>query len=134
MDFSNINWLAVIVSALAFYGIGAIWYSFLFRKAWMKEVNLNPEDARNANMVKIMSLTFLFSLVMVTNLAVFISGPDIGASEGVMYGFLTGFGWVAMAMALNALYEMRSWKYILINTGYMVVGFTVSGLILGAWK
>jgi len=134
MDPSNINWLAVVVSALTFYGIGAIWYSFLFRNAWMKEVNVKPEDAKNANMVKIMSLTFLFSLVMVTNLAFFIGSPEIGASEGAMYGFLTGFGWVAMAMALNALYEMRTWKYILINTGYMVVGFTVSGLILGAWK
>jgi len=133
MDPSKINWLAVLVSSLSFYGIGAIWYSFLFKNAWMKEVNLSPDAAKNANMAKIMSLTFLFSLVMVTNLAFFI-GPDIAAGEGALYGFLTGFGWVSMAMALNALYELRTWRYIFINTGYMIVGFTLSGLILGAWK
>jgi hypothetical protein len=134
MDPSTINWLAVLAATLAFYAIGALWYSVLFGKIWMKEVNITKEDAKNVSMVKIMSLTFLLSLVMVTNLAFFINDPKIGVSEGALYGFLTGFGWVAMAMTLNALYEMRSWRYILINAGYMVVGFTVSGVILGAWK
>ena len=134
MDPSNINWWAVIVAALAFYGIGAVWYSFLFQKAWLKEVKVTMDDAKKANMAKIMSLTLLITLVMVVNLAFFLASPEIGAAEGAMYGFLTGFGWVAMGMALNALYEMRGWKYIAINGGYMIVGFTVSGLILGAWK
>jgi len=33
-----------------------------------------------------------------------------------------------------ALFERRSWKYIVINGGYMTVSFTVMGLILGAWR
>jgi hypothetical protein len=63
-----------------------------------------------------------------------VSGPTIGAVEGALYGFLTGFGWVAMSIALTALYEQRSFRYILINAGYLTVGFTLVGLILGAWK
>ncbi len=135
MDPSNINWLAVLVSTLSFYAIGAVWYSpVLFGKIWMKELNMTPDAAKNANMAKIMTFTFILSLIMVTNLAFFLGDPKIGASEGAMYGFLTGFGWVAMAMTLNALYEMKGWKYMLINAGYMAVGFTLSGFILGAWK
>ncbi|MBK7172231.1 MAG: DUF1761 domain-containing protein [Bacteroidales bacterium] len=135
MDPSNINWLAVLVSTLSFYGIGAIWYSpLLFGKIWMKELNMSPDAPKNANMAKIMSFTFILSLIMVTNLAFFLADPKVGASEGALYGFLTGFGWVAMAMTLNALYEMKGWRYMLINAGYMVVGFTLSGFILGAWK
>jgi hypothetical protein len=134
MESTNINWLAVLVSALVFYGIGAIWYSFLFRKAWMKQVKVTQEEAKKANMAMIMTFTFLITLVMMINLAFFLGGPGIDAGQGALYGFLTGFGWVAMGIALNALYEMRSWRYILINAGYMVTGFTVAGLILGAWK
>jgi hypothetical protein len=134
MDPSSINWLAVVSATLAFYAVGALWYSILFGKTWMKEVNITKEDAKKVNMAKIMSLTFLLSLIMVTNLAFFLADPKITAGTGALYGFLTGFGWVAMAMALNALYEMRSVKYILINAGYMIVGFTLSGFILGAWK
>jgi hypothetical protein len=134
MDPSTINWLAVVVSTLAFYGIGAIWYSVLFGKAWMKEIGITPDDTKKVNMVKMMSLTFILSLIMVTNLAFFISSPTITGTEGALYGFLTGFGWVSMAIALNALYEGRSWKYMAINAGYLTVGFTLSGFILGAWK
>jgi hypothetical protein len=124
-----------LVSTLAFYAIGAIWYSpILFGKIWMKELNMTPDAAKNANMAKIMSFTFILSLIMVTNLAFFLADPKVGASEGALYGFLTGFGWVAMAMTLNALYEMKGWRYILINAGYMTIGFTLSGFILGSWK
>jgi hypothetical protein len=134
MDPSTINWLAVVAATLLFYAIGAVWYSFLFKNAWMKEVKISPDDAKKVSLAKIMSVTFILSFIMVTNLAFFINGPGIDAGKGAFYGFLTGFGWVAMAMTLNAMYEMRGWRYMLINAGYMVVGFTTSGLILGAWK
>ncbi|MDZ7714842.1 MAG: DUF1761 domain-containing protein [Balneolaceae bacterium] len=52
----------------------------------------------------------------------------------VLYGFLTGFGWVFFALAVNNLYEQSSWKYICINGGYWTVTFTVMGLIIRAWK
>ena len=135
MDASTINWLAVIVATLLFYGIGGLWYSpVLFGNAWMKEVGITKDDTRKVNMVKIMIFTCLLTLIMVTNLAFFLNSPSVNAGTGALYGFLTGFGWVAMSIALMALYEMRSFKYILINAGYVTVGFTVAGLILGAWK
>jgi hypothetical protein len=135
MDLSSINWIAVLVSALLFYGIGAIWYSFLFQKAWMKEVNVTMEDAKKANMVKIMSFTLIITIVMVTGLALFLAQfQDVDSFRGGMVGLHCGFAVSSMTIALNALYEMKSWKYVLINSGYMIVGFTISGFILGAWK
>lgn len=134
MNPSTINWLAVVAATLAFYGIGAIWYSFLFRDAWIKASGVVMDETKKVNMVKIMSFTLLLTFIMVTNLAFFLKDPSVTALNGALYGFLTGFGWVAMAIALTSLYESRSWKYIVINGGYMAVGFTVSGLILGAWK
>lgn len=136
MDISSINWLAVLVSTLVFYGLGAFWYAPpVFGKAWMKAIGMDKDSAKkDVNMTKLFITTFILSLIMVVNLAFFLSDASIGAGEGALYGFLTGFGWVAMSIALTALYEQRSLSYILINSGYLTVGFTVVGFILGAWK
>ena len=32
------------------------------------------------------------------------------------------------------LFEQRTWGYMLINAGYVLVAFTLKGLIIGAWR
>ena len=135
MDFSTLNWLAVLLSTLIFFALGALWYNpMVFGKLWMKEAGIPKETTAKANMPKIMGLTLLFTFVMVLSLALFLNDPKIGATEGAMYGFFTGFGWVAMAIFVTGQYEFRSTRYMLIHAGYNVVGFTIVGLLLGAWK
>ncbi|NVO18728.1 MAG: DUF1761 domain-containing protein [Bacteroidetes bacterium] len=135
MDPSKINWLAVVVATIAFFALGALWYSpVLFVKTWMKELNITKEDTKKASMAKILPLTLILTFIMVTNLAFFISDPKITVGQGALYGFLTGFGWVGLAMILTSLYELKGWRYMFINAGYMAVGFTLSGVILAAWK
>lgn len=134
MDVSTINWLAVGAATLVGFVIGFLWYGPLFGKAWMASVGLNEEDVQNSNMAKTFGFTFVFQAVMAFCLAMFFNTPEIGLQEGGFYGFLTGFGWVAMAIGVNALYEQKSWKYIFINGGFWIVVFTLMGLILGAWK
>jgi hypothetical protein len=135
MDFSTLNWLAIAAATLAFFAVGALWYSpVTFGNIWMKETKVTKEDARKANMVKVMGLTLLFTFIMAVNLALFLNSPEIGASEGAMYGFFTGFGWVAMSIFVTGQFEFRSFRYMILHAGYNVVGFTLMGLILGAWK
>lgn len=137
MDFTTIiqdlNWLAVFVAALTTFLIGGVWYSpVLFEKGWMHSNGFTQIDLESRNMGLIFGLSFLFAFIMSLNLAMFI-GME-GFTFGIIAGFLTGFGWVALAIAIIALFENRSLKYVLINAGYMVVSFTVMGGILGAWK
>lgn len=135
MENISINHWAVIAAAVSTFLLGGLWYSnILFGKAWQKENKLSDEDIKNSNPAKVFGLSFLFSLVMAYNLAFFLGDPSIGLTEGLTYGFLTGFGWVLMAMAITALFEQKSWKYIVINGGYMTLAFTIMGGILGAWK
>jgi len=79
-------------------------------------------------------LGFLLSLVMAVNLAFFLNDAKTTATWGAIAGFLAGFGWVAMGMAIVALFERRSWKYSLINGGYLTVALTLMGLIIGGWR
>ncbi len=71
---------------------------------------------------------------MAYNLAFFVGRPDISTVMGSVYGFLTGFGWVAMGIFVLGLFERKTWRYMFINAGYMIVSFTIMGAILGAWK
>lgn len=139
MEFSAINWLAVVAASLIGFAIGFVWYGPLFGKPWMNAVGLTEEDVQNSNMAKTFGVTFVLQFIMAFCLAMFFYGDPtsadmINGSNGAFYGFLTGFGWVATAIGVNALYEQKSWSYMFINGGFWIVVFTLMGLILGAWK
>ena len=40
---------------------------------------------------------------------------------------------LAFSLAVIALFERRPPAYILINGGYLTIGFAIMGLILGLW-
>lgn len=133
MDFSQINILAILVAALSSFLLGGFWYSPVgFGNAWMKETGVSEESSKNANMAKIFTLAFLASLIISFNLAMFL-GPESTFETGMLYGFLAGFGWVAMAFAINDLFERRTFKLFAINAGYHSIAFTIMGGIIGAW-
>lgn len=135
MDFSTLNILAILVASSTAFIIGGLWYSpLLFANSWMREASLDEEQLSNANMGKIFGLAFIFILVMAVCLAMFLNDPSIDTAAGAFYGFLTGFGWISMALAVNSLYERKSWKYMVINGGYWTLVFTLMGIILGSWK
>jgi hypothetical protein len=135
MDISTINWLAVFVAALAAFLLGGLWYSpLLFYKAWMAENNFTEEDLKRGSPVKIYGFSFLWSLVMAVNLAMYLNDPATDAVWGATAGFLAGFGWAAMIIFVVGLFERKSTRYLLINAGYATVTLTLMGLIIGAWR
>lgn len=135
MDASNINYLAVIVAALSTFLLGGLWYSpLLFGKAWMRANSFSEEDLQTFSKARMFGWSFVFSLVMAVNLAMFLAGSGTNVTWGMTAGALAGFGWVAMAIAIIGVFENRSWTYILINGGYMTVAFVVMGAIIGAWR
>ena len=129
-----LNHLAIIAAAVVAFVIGGVWYGPLFGKAWMQENGLTPEALAAGNPAKIYSFSFIYTLVMAYNLGFFLGDPSIGTGMATMYGFATGFGWIAMALFVVGLFERRSMKLMLINGGYMTVTLTFMGLIIGLWR
>ncbi|HSS20679.1 MAG TPA: DUF1761 domain-containing protein [Pyrinomonadaceae bacterium] len=135
MDFSKINYLAVLLAAISSFVLGGLWYSpLLFGKAWMRANNLTDADLQSFSKARMFGWSFVFSLVMALNLAMFLAGPNTNASWGMAAGALTGLGWIAMAIGIIGVFENRSWAYIVINGAYMTVALTLMGLIIGAWR
>lgn len=135
MENMIINHWAVLACAVFNMILGAVWYSpALFFTAWKKENNLTDEQLKKANSAKMYIVGFLLAYLMSYNLAFFLGDAGTDWQWGLSAGFLAGFGWAAAIFATIALFEQKSWKYIFINGGYIVVYFTTIGFILGIWR
>lgn len=138
MDLGNaiaaINWVAVLCASVAAFVLGWVWYSRkVFGTAWLAEIGLTEESIRQANMPVIFAGTFILQFVAATVLAMFL-GSGSGWLIGLQAGLLIGLGWIATAYGITYLYEQRSLRIFLINTGYYLVLFATMGLIIGAWN
>jgi hypothetical protein len=131
----TVNWLAVIVAAIAMFGLGAIWYSpALFVTQWAKAAGLEIDYAKRGNMGVILGTSFVLTLLMAANLAFFLAGPGVTLGFAIGASLAAGLGWATLSLWIISLFERRPFSYILINGGYLTVGFLLMGLILGLWR
>jgi len=135
METGTINLWAILAAALANFVIGGMWYSpALFGKVWMRANGFNDADMKKGSPLLIFGMSFVFCLLMSANLAGFLSGPETTLGFAVAAGTAGGLGWAALGLGVVALFERRSWRYILVNGGYLTFSFAMMGLILGAWR
>jgi len=141
----NINWLALVVAALSTLVVGFVWYHpKVFGTIWMKEIGMTEEKAKNSNM----GLTFGVSVILAFFTAfflwtlVFMGGPaemPHGTAEfmtfkhGALHGAMLGLFVVLPVTVTNGLFEQRSFKYMMVITGYWVVSFAIMGGIVNGW-
>jgi hypothetical protein len=127
------NYWAIVVASIAYFMIGALWYSpVLFSKAWVEESKVKPDPSKS--LAKLLIGTFIITAFMVYLLAYLIAATgSFSALGGLRMGFITGIGFVATTLGITFLYEGRSLKLFLIDAGYHIAGLLVSGLIIGMW-
>ncbi len=144
MDMSSINWLAVLVAGISAFVLGGVWYSpMLFGNAWMKENKFTEEQLKSSNKTKVFGWAFVISLIMAANLAMFLADTPAECTGncaqktditwGTIAGFLAGI-WGFSAIAIAALFEQKTARYIFINGGYALVALTLMGAIIGVWR
>ena len=132
MNLDHLNVWAMLAAAVSAFVVGGLWYSpLLFGRAWERANGFAESPSPKP---RVYLLSFVLTLVMAVNLAFYLADPHTTAAFGATAGFLAGFGWAAMGLTVVALFEQRSWKYSLINGGYLTVALTLMGLILGAWR
>jgi Protein of unknown function (DUF1761) len=134
--FSHINWLAVLVAAVAFFLLGALWYSLLFRDAWIKSSGVNMSDPNAKKGVGgVMAFSFILIVITTIGLALFISRIGSGGwMTGLKVGLIAGICFCATSIANSYLYEKRPMALTLINSFYNIVGCVIAGIIIAVWK
>lgn len=133
---ANVNFLAVLVSAILSMVIGSIWYGPLFGKRWMKLIKMSKEDMEKgkANMPKTYTMMFIGSLVTSYVLSVTISlAPMRSVMTGMTAAFWLWLGFIVAVKLSEVLFENKAWELFYIECGYYFIFLGVAGAIFGAW-
>ena len=134
MPIEKIYHPAALLSAAAYYLLGLLWYGWLFRGAWMSLAHLTPAFVDSGDPVlPIVAAAMSLVLAYVVAIAL-VREQKRSATRGARFGLFMGVGLVASTMLVNYLFEERPVELWLINSGYVVLGLTMIGAIVGGWK
>ena len=157
----ELNFLAIVVAAIVPLLIGAIWYNpSVLGTAWMKASGMTEEKMKTGNIAVIFGVTLILSFMLaftvngmvihqVAAQQLAFTNPDAESFQafmaefgnmhrnyghGALHGAIGALFFVLPVLGINALFERKGWKYILINVGYWVITLAVMGAILCGWK
>lgn len=137
MDFSAINWLAVIACVVFSVVSGSLWFGpKTFFPVWWKAIGKSESDkpdGRPMTWILIMVSSFVqavFMALMVNAMGSMTGGATL--VSGVTAGFLLWLGFVAPTSLVNKLFPgyLKAWA---IENGNHLINFVVFGAILGVW-
>ena len=158
-----INPITIPVAAVAALLIGALWYNpkIGFGNVWMRESGMTEEKRKTGKMGVIFGLSLLFAALLALLLMNFtnhqwgafgmvgaepeLAKPSFEAfmndygmayrtfKHGALHGSMFGVFGALPIIGTIALFERKSVKYILVNSGYWVVTLAVMGSIICGW-
>lgn len=132
----RVNWAAVGVSGIVYWLFQAGWFT-AFSQPWQNGLRMSPEEIA-AYKAHPNFVPYVIALVCNLVLAFFIArllalGGVWGLIRGFRIGLLVGLI-AALAMLTELHFELRSWQFIAVSAGAPVIGCTLMGMIVGAWK
>jgi len=134
----RINYLAVLVAAIAHFLVGGLWYGLLFGNKFVELIGWSPEKLQQMeshNPTKEMVLAFLLAVILVFVMAHFIQYTRARTVfEGIQTAFLLWLGFVATTQFATVMFEERNLGLYLLNVGYQLVACLIAGVILVLWK
>ena len=130
----HVNYLAVLVAAIANYAIATIWYAAIFGKLWQKLTGITDMKPAPMNIVLVFIGSFVLSFVLYHSI-VFGNAyfKMSGISGGLMGGFFGWLGYIAPVSLMTKLYEKKPWKLWLMDNAFWFISLLVMGIILSAW-
>jgi hypothetical protein len=132
----DVNYAAVITATIFSFVLGAFWYSpLLFGKQWIEAAGKSEEELKKGGGIAAYLLTLLIwfvSTYILANIINFAGANTLG--NGMIIGFLCWLGFTAAISLIHNKFENRGAALWLINEGYSLVAFLVSGALFGAWK
>jgi hypothetical protein len=127
----DVNWIAVVVAAIASFAVGAAWYMALGTQ-WMAALGKTREQL-NPAAVSPYVIGFVCQLVMAYFMALVtpaLFGP-VNVGAGLMAAAHMWLGFSITGMILNHRYQGQSWKLTAIDGGYLLLALLVQGLVIG---
>ena len=132
MDLGAVNWIAVVLAAVASMALGFVWYMVL-AKQWMAALGKTREQINRGASATPFIISFVMQLVMAYSLALFV--PRVMGSTTITNALIVGFhlwlGFVITSMITNHRYQGSKWSLTAIDGGYFLGVILVQGVVIG---
>ena len=132
----DVNYVAVLVAAIAAMIIGAVYYlPAVAGKAWMNAIGKTEAEVRAAMTPRVLIAGFVLAILEMSVLAA-IEGwaGAVGVADGVMVALIVWLGLTLPAASMNVLFEGRPialhWVY---GVNSLII-FAVAGAVIGWWR
>jgi hypothetical protein len=135
MTFAGINYLAIVVAAVAAFVFGGIYYHVL-ADTWMKAVGLTKKSMSKGASHTPLIITIIAELVMAWVLAGLVGhlGPgQVTVANGVVSGAFVWLGFVATTLVVNNAFGRRKSALSVIDAAHWLVVLAIMGAIIGAF-
>ncbi len=127
------EFLSVVLAALASFAIGAVWYMVLAEQ-WMQASGVPRDDSgqpKGGQDPKVFALTFVLQVIVAGMMRhVFALGLIDSPAKGIVAGAGIGLFFISPWIAINNLSGMRPLRLTLIDGGYATLGCAAMGLVL----
>jgi hypothetical protein len=133
----RLNYLAILVAAIACFLLEAGWYTF-FMQTWLNGIGrtmewlMRPEESHPALQS---GTAFISAAVIATAISSVIQLTGLQtALRGIKVGALLWFGLIFTTLSTEYVFEVRPLSLLGINGGFWLLGMALMGAIVGAWK
>ena len=135
---TDINYLAVLVAAVASMALGFLWYGPLFGKTWAQLMGFDKKKMAEAKKKGMPKQTWVLMVAgtLVTSyvLGHFVDYLDATNVAGALQaGFWLWLGFIVPVQLGMVLWEGKPWKLYVINVAYYLVNLSVMASILALW-
>jgi hypothetical protein len=138
LDLGQLNWLAVVVGALVYFALGALWYSpMLFSRAWQRSIGWDETRTppqQNAMTYLVPLVAYLVMAIAVGLLAAATGTDELG--EGIVLGLVLGIGLSLAHTFVDASFDPNKpepWTWFAINGTYHALGLVIVAVIIAIW-
>jgi hypothetical protein len=128
----GVNWIAVAVTVVLLEGLGFLWYEPLLGERWAAAMGYKP-DMSNANAK--MAAGVLNTVIVTVGLAWLtqrLGARSLSASVGVCLAAWLFFDFTTQA--LEYLYMGLSQQLVVINMGFQLASYVITGAVLALVK
>ena len=134
----DVDWLAVIAAALAYFVIGAVWYAPpVFGKVWMGAggiPDMRGSSERPGPAIYAVPLLGSILSAVALGMIAFATGTDT-IGEGIVLGIVVGVGFAISISLVTTTFESTKPKPFVwgaVNAGYHLVGNLVAAVVIAA--
>jgi len=129
MEFTGINYIAVVAAAAAGFVFGAIYYTTL-GKPWMAAAKLNPDDINRANPVPYI-VAAIAQLIIAYMLAGMLGHLGTMTLKGALItSVFIWFGFIVTTMAVNHRFQSAAPMLTVIDSAHWLGVLLVMGVVI----